>query len=115
VIGRDKRQSPYTERNAPSKPSQPHAPSKAKPLLYDFMLNAANMPVPKSIVYQNLKETIANERQAAIEAKDESASEDLQKTQTTSSIRMPALDTSAAAVVNDETTILTYFVLTQSS
>lgn len=44
LLGRDKRQSPYTERNSPSKPTQPPKPQEKIPLIKPFLYQKDKNP-----------------------------------------------------------------------
>jgi hypothetical protein len=67
-IGRDKRQSPYSENRSPSKPTQPQKPIERQGLIAPFLFKKDHIP---ENIEMNLKDFIKQDKEIAIEEKPE--------------------------------------------
>lgn len=101
IIGRDKRTSPVTERNIYTKASQPPQKPPTQPLLTRFLYSQKNLS-PNSIVFRNIQ---ANLNAAKISQQADATSS---REETTSSIRMPKIETRIEEIQSDSKTKLRY-------
>lgn len=105
IIGRDKRMSPYSERNSPSKPSQPPPPKTPLKLADRFLISESN-PVPVDFVPGDLGKASVEEEAIRIAAATK-LSGNSRSSSSGNSISMPSASAfSAIKEGTDNTTLL---------
>lgn len=109
IIGRDKRVSPYSERNSPSKPTQPPAPKNPKKLASRFLISESNLApvdfVPGALGKMTMEEEDQLKVRKASKVSSNTASSS--PSSSSSSISMPSTSAFKNTVENtDHTTVL---------
>ena len=111
IIGRDKRMSPYSENNSPSKPTQPPAPKNPKKLASRFLISESNLApvdfVPGALGKMTVEEEDQLKVRKASKASSNTASSSPSSSPSSSSISMPSTSAFKNTVENtDHTTVL---------